>query len=83
LHSDRRLETGHTQKHPATSGRPNTPLSTIGVTFAPAAAGATAATITGTGLAASPPDGMSPAFDDTVESFVSVAPGTYTCTAVL
>ncbi|MFI7068280.1 collagen binding domain-containing protein [Kribbella sp. NPDC050124] len=61
----------------------NTPLSTITVSFTSQVAGGTAAQISCTGLAATPPDGTPNAFDDTSESFQNLLPGTYTCTVVI
>jgi hypothetical protein len=61
----------------------NTPLSNITVSFTSQVNGGTAAQISCTGLAATPPDGTPNAFDDTSESFQNLVPGTYTCTVVI
>lgn len=61
----------------------NTPLSNITVSFASQVTGGTAATISCTGLTATPPDATPNAFDDTSETFKDLEPGTYTCTVVI
>ena len=61
----------------------NTPLSNITVSFASQIPGGTAATISCTGLTATPPDGTPNDFDDTSETFEDLVPGTYTCTVVI
>ena len=61
----------------------NTPLSNITVSFESQVPGGTAATITCTGLTATPPDGTPNDFDDISETFKDLAPGTYNCTVVI
>jgi uncharacterized surface anchored protein len=61
----------------------NTPLSNITVSFESQVLGGTAATISCTGLTATPPDSTPNAFDDTSETFKDLEPGTYTCTVVV
>jgi hypothetical protein len=61
----------------------NTPLSNITVSFASQVPGGTAATISCTGLTATPPDSTPNDFDDTSETFEDLVPGTYTCTVVI
>jgi Prealbumin-like fold domain len=61
----------------------NTPLSNITVSFESQVLGGTAATISCTGLTATPADETPSAFDDISETFKDLEPGTYTCTVVV
>jgi hypothetical protein len=61
----------------------NTPLSDFTIVFSSQVPGGTAAKISCAELSPTPADATPFAFDDAIESYVSLTPGTYNCTIVI